>query len=191
LALAELCGREGVDYFLWKREFIPTLSHLDSEKTHTRTDMEKNLSAKYIFSTARFYGIEYGGRAVNIEQEFGVPHSIESYAAENTPCSGLLSTGHFHVDMNSYFIPPGCTGIRIPLSEAVDGIPEGKYPVFEALYSGGIAAVLELAGKHGFSPDKTGYPSKCNLCFHIRHFLSEKDFPELDGNHYEEALRYY
>jgi len=102
-----------------------------------------------------------------------------------------LSTGHFHVDMFGYFIPPRCTGIRIPLQEAVEGIPAGKYPAFEALYSGGISALLGLAKQNGFSPAGEGYPSECNLCFHIRHFLSEKGFGELDKDHYGEALKYY
>jgi hypothetical protein len=153
--------------------------------------MEKVISNKYVYNTARSYGIGYGGRAVNIEREFGGLYSAESLAADKSPCRNLLSTGHFHVDMNCFFIPPRCTGILIPLAEAVDGIPAGKYPAFEALYSGGISSLLDLALQYGFSPDGAGYPSKCNLCFHLRRFLAEKDPSGLDKNHYEEALKYY
>ena len=191
LALAELCEKTGVEYFLWKNEFLHTLSRLDSRKTHTRAGMERALSRDYIHKTARLYGIGYGGRAVNIEREFGVLYPAESFAADKSTCHNLLSTGHFHVDMNCYFIPPRCTGIRIPLSEAVEGIPAGKYPVFEALYSGGVSALIGLAKQNGFSPEEEGYPSKCNLCFHLRHFLGGKGFAELDSDHYEEALKYY
>lgn len=191
LALAGLCEKTGADYFLWKREFLPLLSRLESKKAHPRAEIEQILSDQYIGSTARHYGIGYGGRAVNIEREFGVLYPAESFAADNSPCRNLLSTGHFHVDMNCYFIPPRCTGIRIPLAEAVEGFPEGKYPVFEALYTGGISSLIKLASQKGFSPDESGYPSKCNLCFYIRRFLAEKDYPELDKKHYEEALKYY
>jgi len=196
LALAELCDKTGADYFLWKREFFPTLSRLDARKTHTRAEMEKALSRDYIHKTARLYGIGYGGRAVNIEREYGELFPAEYFAgekssADKSACHNLLSTGHFHVDMYCYFIPPRCTGIRIPLSEAVEGIPAARYPAFEALYTGGVSALFRLALEHGFSPAEAGYPSKCNLCFHIRHFLSGKDFPELDRDHYEEALKYY
>jgi hypothetical protein len=196
LALAELCENTGMNYFLWKQEFLPALSHLDSKKTHSREDLETALSREYIHTTARRYGIGYGGRAINIEREFGVLHPAEYFADDSAPCRNLLSTGHFHVDKDCYFIPPRCTGIRIPLSQAIDGIPNGKYPVFETLYSGGISALLSLAREHGFNPGSTestvgGYPSKCNLCFRIRSFLAEKDFPELDKNHYEEAVKYY
>jgi hypothetical protein len=153
--------------------------------------MEKILSKTYIGNTARLYGIGYGGRAVNIEREFGVPEPAENLAAVKSPCRNLLSTGHFHVDMNCFFIPPRCTGILIPLSEAVDGIPPGKYAAFEALYTGGVSALFELAVQNGFSPDSAGYPSGCNLCFYLRRFLAEKDFPGLDKDHYEEALKHY
>ena len=194
VALAKLCDKTGMGYFLWKQAFLPALSRLDPKKVHSRPEMEQTFSRQYIHNTARLYGIGYGGRAVNIEREFGAAHSFtsaESFAAENSPCDNLLTTGHFHVYMDCYFIPPRCTGIRIPLSEAVDGIPEGKYPAFEALYSGGVSALLDLARQHGFSPDSSGYPSKCNLCFHLRHFLAGKDFLELDRDHYEESLKYY
>jgi hypothetical protein len=189
LALAKLCGKTGMDYFLWKQEFLRMLSRLDSGKEHSRSDMEKALSGDYIYAAARSYGIGYGGRAVNIEKEYNNLYPAEELAAGGEPCPNLLSTGHFHVDMYSNFIPPRCTGIRIPLSEAVDGIPAGKYPAFEALYSGGVSALLRLAGEHGFSADSSGYPSKCNLCFYVRRFLAG-NFPELDKNHYEESLKY-
>ena len=191
LALAELCDKTGMDYFLWKREFVPVLSKLDPKKAHPRPEMEKILSGKYINNTARLYGIGCGGRAVNIEREFSALYPAEKFAADKSPCRNLLSTGHFHTDQEGFFIPPRCTGIRIPLSEAVEGIPEGKYPVFEALYYGGLNALMDYALKAGFSPDTEGYPSRCNLCFHLRYFLTERKLMELDKNHYEEALKYY
>ena len=180
-----------MEYFLWRHEFLPMLSQLDSKKAHSRKDMETAFSGQYILATARLYGIEYGGRAVNIEREFAELYPIESFIADRTPCHNLLSTGHFHVDKNCCYIPPRCTGIRIPLGEAMEGIPPGKYPVFETLYNGGVSSLYEFALRYDFSPDKAGYPSKCNLCFRLRSFLSENGFAELDKNHYEEALRYY
>lgn len=203
LALVNLCEKIGVGYFLWKQEFLPLLSCLDSQKAHSRAEMESILSDQYIGNTASLYGIGYGGRAVNIEREFAgdsafnrkrgfrALYPMESFTADNSPCRNLLSTGHFHVDMNCFFIPPRCTGIHIPLSEAIEGLPEGMYPVFEALYLEGISGLIKFSLDNGFSPDKTGYPSKCNLCFHIRHFLAGSNFPELDRDHYEEALKYY
>ena len=158
LALAKLCEKIGMDYFLYN---------------------------------ASKYPLHYSGRAINIEREFGTLYPAENFASDNSPCRNLLSTGHFHVDLHCYFIPPLCTGIILPMPEVMDGIPPGKYRAFEALYSGGVSALLQLAEEYGFTSDKSGYTSGCNLCINLRHFLSEKDFPELDKNHYEEALKYY
>lgn len=196
LELAALCEKTGINYFIWKQEFLNKLSRLDSKKTYSRTEMENISSQEYIYETARHYGIVYGGRAVNIEREFSALYPAENFCTDSSPCRNLLSTDHFHVDMDCYFIPPGCTGIRVPLSETLAGFPPGKYPVFEALYSGGVSALWALALQRGFSPDKSGYPSKCNFCFYLRHYLAGQDaqaydFPELDKNHYEEALKYY
>ena len=181
LALAKLCDKTGMGYFLWKQEFLPALSHLDSQKTHA-------LSADSIYTTARRYGISFGGRAVNIELQ-GTLYPALAFVADNTPCKNLLSTGHFHVDMDCFFIPPGCTGIRIPLEEAINNIPKEKYPAFDALFYGGVSGLYEFALGQGFSPDEKGYPSKCNLCFFLRKFLSEKGFAELDADHYGEGMR--
>jgi hypothetical protein len=93
--------------------------------------------------------------------------------------------------MYGFFLPPGCTGLRLPLEEVIAGIPAGKYPVFETLYRSGIPRLLELAQTYGFKEDAKGYPSKCNLCFQVRRYLSSHTFAELDPVHYEESLKYY
>jgi hypothetical protein len=189
LRLAHICDETGMDYFLWKQQFLKTLSRLDPDNAHSRAEMEEILMPEYISNTAGLYGLHWGGRAVNIEEEYA-PAIPAAQILNDDPCHTLLSTGHFHVDMDGFFIPPGCTGIRLPLAEAVDSIPDGKYPVFESLYHGGTAALIKLAKEHGFVP-KQAYPSRCNLCFHTRRFLSSKGFAELDSRHYEESVKYY
>jgi hypothetical protein len=190
LVLARRCDQAGLGYFLWKGEFLPDLSRLDPGRPHSRGEMEKAISPGYIHRTAETYGISLGGRAVNIEEEY-TPRSPVGELLDHSPCQGLLSTGHFHVDREGFFIPPGCTGIRLPLGEVIEGVEPGKYPAFEALYRGGIGALWELAGSRGFEAQAEGYPSKCNLCFHIRRYLSPRGFAELDGEHYRESLKYY
>jgi hypothetical protein len=188
--LAASCEKIGLGYFLWKREFLSTLRNLDERKRHTREEIEEELSSSYIEKTASAYGIRMGGRAVNIEEEFGKSRPIEE-VLNDKPCGNLLSTDHFHVDMDGYFIPPGCTGLRLPLEETVSGIPSGNYEVFETLYTGGINALYNFAVKKGFVASEKGYTSRCNLCFHIRKHLAAQGYPELDEDFYIEALKYY
>jgi len=189
LNLYSLCQKMGMDSFLWKGQFISTLSSLESSKTHSRSQLEEKISSDYLKKTADVYGIRLGGRAVNIEKEYSPNYKLEKLLDDKS-CYGLLSTEHFHVDLHGYFIPPGCTGIRIPLSEIVEGINPEKYPVFTSLFQGGIRSLLNFAYSHNFKAEEKGYPSKCNLCFNIRYFLSQYNFVELDGEHYSASFEY-
>jgi len=191
LKLAELCGRAGMGHFLWRREFVPALSRLDASKKHTRSDMERELSKDYIRDTARAYGIGYGGRAVNIEMAYS-PRRPADELADGRPCRRLTSGDHFHADLYGRYIPPGCTGIALPLDEAVSELIPGRYPIFEALYESGVRGLLNHAGHKGFVPDPGGYSSACALCFYIRCWLTQNaPSPELDAEHYTAALAYY
>ena len=97
--------------------------------------------------------------------------------------------------MEGFFIPPGCTGLRVPLEDLLAdvGDPAG-YLVYRALLSNGIAGLYELAVREGFKAAdfKSGkYVSKCAFCFYIRKYLSQKNYRELDEDFYIEALKYY
>lgn len=189
LTLAEICQSVDFGYFIWQERFLNIMSRVDKSKTHTREELEQLISPDYIYSTARSYGIHPSGRAIGIEAEY-VPNKPIETILNTRPCINLLSGEHFHVDMFGNFIPPGCTGIVIPLSDAVNGIPDRKYPVFEALLNGGNKALLQYATELGFSPEPNGYPSGCALCFHIRCWLSKNALsPELDADYYTEAIK--
>jgi hypothetical protein len=198
LHLARLCDETGLGCFLWKEQYVDWLSGLSPDRPYGRDELEAALSPAYVGETAARYGISFGGRAVNIAAEFSRMQPLKTLLENSRPCRNLLSTGHFHVDMAGRFIPPQCTGIALPLQEATEGIPEGKYPAFEGLYSGGPAALYKLAHGRGFEGDDE-YPSACILCFFMRKFLAEQDntagppgeCPELDAEHYAEALKYY
>jgi len=191
LSLVKICHSIGFGFFLWQDRFLPMMSRLDKSKKHTRLEMEELISPRYIIETARSYGIGYGGRAIGIEAEH---YSCKPVAdiIENTPCRKLLSGGHFHIDVHGNYIPPGCTGFTIPLSEIFSGLPDGKYPVFETLLTGGLKSLYEYAKTKGFKANAEGYPSGCTFCFHIRHWLCENaPSPELDLEHYTESLKYW
>ena len=190
LQLAETCRRSGYKYFLWQERFLMQLSTLPLNRAHNRMELEKLISPNYLKETLSRYGLSVGGRAINMESEFASPKPLESLLKEK-PCRNLMTTDHFHVDNQLRFIPPGCTGIVIPLEEILRGIPDEKYPVFEALLTGGITKLLKYAEKKGFRASE-GYPSTCVLCFRIRHWLAENaPSPDLDAEHYKAALQFY
>jgi len=191
LSLAATCQDVGFDFFLWQERFLAKLLRMDRSKIHNRTEIENQLSPDYIIETARSYGVHMGGRAIGIETEYNSSMSVDRIKSSK-PCFGLLSGNHFHVDMFGRFIPPGCTGIAIPLYEAVNGIEMGKYPAFESLLNGGTDELLKYAIGLGFLPSEQGYTSNCALCFHIRNWISiNAPTPELDKEHYAEALKYW
>ena len=191
LFLAEMCRRVNFGFFLWQEKYLPALSRLDSDKTYNRAELERLISRDYVMKTAQSYGLHMGGRAYNIEAEYLTLRPVDTIA-DSRPCCRLLSSDHFHVDLNGKFIPPGCTGIAIPLEDVVRGIPDGKYPVFDALLSGGTAELLRYARARGFSENSHGYTSNCAMCFHIRRwFCEQNECPELDPEHYIESLKYY
>ena len=191
VSLAKICHSVDFGFFLWQERYLAQLSGLKPGIIPTRKDLENLISSRYIYNTARSYGLHLSGRAINIEAEYSQNKPLKEII-NTSPCSGLLSGGHFHVDMYGDFIPPGCTGIIIPLCEAVNGIPNGKYPVFESLLNSGVAKLFEYAQDNGFVPDPSGYPSTCALCFRIRHWLSENNkSPDLDIEYYAESLKFY
>jgi len=193
LKLAELCRSEGFGCFLWQERFLRTLSKANSNKPHDRAALEKQISPSYIIDTAQQYGIGIGGRAVNVELEYGKKQPLENLLTSRggRRACNLLSTDHFHVDLHGNFIPPGCTGIAVPLAELLDGLEEGKYPVFEAIVSSGLLGLLKYAESLGFVADEE-YTSACMLCFFIRKWLAENTAcAELDTEHYKASFEYY
>lgn len=192
LQLAELCHREGFGFFLWRQQFLPILKKADPLKAHNRAALEAVLGKDYLWETTKAYGLRFGGRAITLENEY-VPkqpwEDIKRKAANLRPCTNLTSTDHFHVDMYNRFIPPGCTGIALPLDAFINGLPPGKYPGFEAQYTGGPAVLFALAEEKGFKPDAAGYPSVCTACFFVRGYLSGLDgFGEYDRLHYKHSM---
>lgn len=185
LKLARLCENTGMGYFLWQAQYVKSVSQLDMERVHARKEWERALGEDYILRIAQSYGLRLNGRATGIEREYAQNRPAGELVS-GVPCTCLLSTDHFHVDMHGNFIPPGCTGFTIPLGVIGKGVEPGAYPVFEALLYGGAAAMYDYTSERGFEPDPAGYPSKCALCLSMRAYLA-KNAPsnELDVEYYE------
>ncbi len=188
--LSELCAKYGMGSFLWKQQYVNKLSLLDMNKAHSKEAFSSILGDDYIAKTANSYGINFGGRAVNIEEEYAKPRPVKELLNDR-PCYSLTSTDHFHIDMHEKFVPPGCTGLAIPFNEMVNGVDGKKYPIFNALLNGGVKALFEIAVKEGVKIEEF-YTSSCNLCFKLRESLSEKErYKELLGEHYKASRMFY
>jgi len=191
LRLAELCHEYEIKPIVWRKQFEQELRGLDLMKTYTRNELEKQLSPTYIYDTAKVYGLQPSGRAINIEKEYSPYKLIDEIIATPHPCHNLRKTDAMHLDLYGNYLVSWCVAMAIPFEEAVGGISKGKYKIFETLLSEGVAGLLEYANAKGFKPDDY-YTSSCALCFHIRHWLSENgNYPELYPDYFREALLYY
>jgi hypothetical protein len=159
LKLAGVCRRTRYGYFLWETQLN---------------------------------NLRFNGRAIHLEAERKPKKPLPAIlndARTLGPCKNLTSKNHFHIDLYGRYIPPGCTGIVLPPEDVLSMEYAEGYAAFEALYNGGLTALLELAQNLGFEPNPAGYPSVCACCFHTRKWLSEREgFPELDKEHYIQAL---
>jgi len=190
LRLAEICDQIGFKYFLWQEKYRDLLSHLDLNKTHSRDELETTYSKTYIKDAVLNQGFNHGGRAMNMYQEALPMMPLDDVLSSVHPCKNLLNTRSIHVDLYERF-GLSCTGMALPLSEALSGMAAGKYKVFEILASQGAGELLIYARSAGFVP-KNEYVSYCALCFDIRCFLSTLGIhDELDARHYEQALLWY
>ena len=192
LRLADICKKVEFGYFLWQEQFQEKLSHLESDRVYSRYELEKTLSQDYILETTEAYGLgTQTGRAINIAQEYFPKIPVADLIKNSHACHNLLNTTFMHIDLYEKFIIPGCTGITIPLEDAVRGVPRGRYPVYEALVSDGVAGLLKFIDGLGLTFEEE-YVSYCSLCFNIRHWLSKTGtYAELDSEHYEAVLSYY
>ncbi len=173
LRLIRLCKQVGMQYFIWKEAFLRSLSKLDVNRTYTREEIEAKLGKEYIVKTAKNYGLGFNGRSLALAHEFMQrrPHT-DFTNGQYGPCRELHAVTHFHADYNARFIPPGCTGLGVELSDLKNGVTMERYPVFCTLAENGIGGLFEYALRYGFKPHEKGYVSKCDLCFDIRYFLA-------------------
>ena len=171
LNLARHLERQGFDYFIWQERFLRRLMKLDSGRTYTREELEKELGKDYITDTAREYGLGINGRALGIASDLYEKQSAEAFL-DASPCRQILRPHHCHFDLYGNAVPSGCPGLAAGMRDyLMENISEEKYPVMARLMKKGVGALYEYACEHGFVPDEDGYPTKCAFCYAMRSFL--------------------
>ncbi len=170
LRLAGLCEEVEMNFFIWRQEYVKKLSVLEPSRKYSRQELEMILGEDYIANTAKGYGITPNGRALNIFREEAKRVPLSDILRSGS-CREITNVNHYHADFDGYLIPPGCTGIGVPLSELKSGIDNDRFPVFTRLASGGVRELYEYACGYGFAPNEDGYTHKCELCYDCRRFL--------------------
>ena len=170
--LIEACRIEGVAVFPWVEGFVPDISALDADVTHTIDEYEERYGEGYLENLPARYWISPRGRAIETFRRFEVAGSAAEVVARSPgSCRELYDSSHFHIDLYGNYIPGVCSGLAISIDDLEGEIDAGKYPFITRLMSEGIRSLLENAIEtHGFVP-RDSYGGKCDLCYHIRRYL--------------------
>jgi len=169
-ALINLMGKRGIRHFVWQGRFLHELGRLDPRKTYGRHELIEALGYDAALKCAREYGMGFNGRALNLLRSFGKKYPVEAFLSD-APCASLSGAEHFHADLYGNYVPPGCTGIGLPLGGLAFPAYEERCPAVSALRSGGLRRLYSYAVSRGYIPDEGGYVSKCDLCFSMRKYL--------------------
>ncbi len=172
----EACRQAGMGIFPWVSGFIKDLSRLDPARSHSIEEYEAIFGPGYLESLPDRYWIVMRGRALETFKGFRTTKSAEELADGAGPCSQLMDTSHFHMDLYGNYIPGLCSGLALPINDLEGEIECERYPLLCRLIRQGPGALLSFAQELGFKPDDSGYISKCHLCQEIRGFLI-KAFP--------------
>lgn len=161
--------------FAWMETFEKDLSREDENNKLDFNQFLGKRNPAYASQLAARYGLVPGGRTARYLFEHG--HSIPTAeAVKNAPCAHRLrDTTHFHVDGDGLYVPGLCAGLVLPMGLIPGEIDLTPFPVIRTLLEPeGLAKLVKKARAAGFTPHE-GYSSPCDICNHVRYFLSSHD----------------
>lgn len=179
------CLQTGINIFPWVDGFIKDLSEFNIDQTHPLEAFEEKFGNDYLLRVRQRYWIHMGGRALDTFRPILELRPHQQILDDNPAgCKReLADTSHFHVDLFGNYIPGLCSGLSISAKDLGKPLPEHRYPIITTLVNSGINGIAELAQTtFGYSPARSGYINKCDLCTEIRSFLvatNPEGFPEL------------
>lgn len=177
----EACLKTGINIFPWIDGFIKDLSEFNIDNAHPLEKFMEKFGNDYLLNIRQRYWIHMGGRALNTFRPFLDKKSPQQIMQESPGgCNReLADTTHFHTDLFGNYIPGLCSGLSISTKDLGKPLPEYRYPLITTLANLGIKGIVELAEKEfAYSPARTGYINKCDLCTEIRTFLVKRNFEE-------------
>ncbi len=182
----EACRKTGINVFPWINGFVKELSALDRNTTHPLETFEEKFGKDYLLRILQKYWIHMGGRSLDTFRSVLKLQTPSQIIEENSSgCAPeLADTSHFHIDLFGNYIPGLCSGLSVAVQDLGRPLSENRYPVITTLCRSGIQGIYKLAQKElAYSPSRTGYINKCDLCTEIRTFFVKNDFggsPELN-----------
>lgn len=182
----EVCRKTGINVFPWINAFIKDLSALDQNKTHALETFVEKFGKDYLLRILQKSWIHMGGRSLDTFRSVLKLKTPSQIIKENlSGCAPeLADTSHFHIDLFGNYIPGLCSGLSISVQDLGRPLSEDRYPVITTLCRSGIQGIYKLAQEElAYSPSRTGYINKCDLCTEIRTFFVKNDFggsPELN-----------
>ncbi len=182
------CLQTGINIFPWVNGFIKDLSGFNTDQTHSLEAFEEKFGNDYLQGILQRYWIHMGGRALDTFRPILDLMSAQQILDDRVAgCRReLADTSHFHVDLFGNYIPGLCSGLAISAKDLGKPLPEDRYPIITTLVNSGIKGLAEFAqNAFGFSPARSGYINKCDLCTEIRTFLvatNIEGFSELSPN---------
>lgn len=175
----EAARQVGVGIFPWITDFISDLSQFDPAKSHSLDEYRQVYGDNYLMQILQRYWIHLGGRALETFRPLLGKKTFQQILAENPAgCAAeLTDTSHFHIDLFGNYIPGLCSGLAIFRDDLGTPLSNDKYPILLDLYEKGIRELFQFARQYyRFSPQKTSYINKCDLCTEVRTHLAKNDY---------------
>ncbi len=175
----EAAQQVGVGIFPWVTDFISDLSQFDPGKTHPLQEYQQLFDKNYLMQILQRYWIHLGGRALETFRPLlGDKNCLQVLDENPGGCAAeLTDTSHFHIDLFGNYIPGLCSGLAIWKDDLGTPLSTEKYPILVNLYLNGIRGFFEFVREnYGFSPQRTNYINKCDLCTEVRSFLVQNDY---------------
>ena len=170
----EAARQAGVGIFPWITDFISDLSQFDSAQTHSLEEYRQIYGDSYLTQILQRYWIHLGGRALETFRPLLGKKTWQQLLAENPAgCAAeLTDVSHFHIDLFGNYIPGLCSGLAIFRDDLAIPLSKERYPILVDLYNNGIRGIFEFAKEYfDFSPQRTNYINKCDLCTEMRTHL--------------------
>jgi hypothetical protein len=177
----EAAKQAGIGIFPWITDFISDLSQFDPTKSHSMDEYRHVYGDDYLMQILQRYWIHLGGRALETFRPWLGKKTFQHILDENPgSCAAeLTDTSHFHIDLFGNYIPGLCSGLAVWKEDLGLPLSAEKYPILVNLYLNGIGGLFVFAREnYGFSPQKTNYINKCDLCMEIRTHLIKNEYDE-------------